>query len=147
VIHEKLPWIILLLPLIAAVAITLFTQRDGRFSAQLSIGAVALAFVASVILFAISLPQLADTARLSYLRVNWIEVTGLKITLAWRVDRLSLLMLLIVTGVGGLIHLYSYGYMADDRSRSRYFAGLSFFTFSMLGIVLADNFVVMFMFW
>jgi NADH-quinone oxidoreductase subunit L len=147
VLHEKLPWIILLLPLVAAVAITLFTQRDGRFSAQLSIGAVALAFIASVMLLAISLPQLADSARLSYLRVNWLEVTGLKITLAWRVDRLSLLMLLIVTGVGGLIHLYSYGYMAEDRARSRYFAGLSFFTFSMLGIVLADNFVVMFMFW
>ena len=146
-IHEKLPWIILFLPLIAAVAITLFAQRDRRFSAQLSIGAVALAFVASVILFAISLPQLADSARLSFFRVNWLEVTGLKITLAWRVDRLSLLMLLIVTGVGGLIHLYSYGYMAEDRSRSRYFACLSFFTFSMLGIVLADNFVVMFMFW
>ena len=146
-IHEKLPWIILLLPLIAAVAITLFTQRDGRFSAQLSIGAVALAFVASVILFAVSLPQLADVQRLSYLRVNWLDITGLKISLAWRVDRISLLMLLIVTGVGGLIHLYSYGYMAEDRSRSRYFAALSFFTFSMLGIVLADNFVVMFMFW
>jgi NADH-quinone oxidoreductase subunit L len=57
------------------------------------------------------------------------------------------MMLLIVTGVGGAIHIYSYGYMHEDRSRSRFFACMSLFTFSMLGIVLANNFLQMFIFW
>jgi len=56
-------------------------------------------------------------------------------------------MLVLVTGVGGLIHIYSLGYMRDDAGKSRYFAALSFFMFSMLGIVLANNFVMLFVFW
>ena len=56
-------------------------------------------------------------------------------------------MLLVVTGVGGLIHVYSLGYMKEDAGFARYFAYLSLFTFSMLGIVLANNFLMMFVFW
>src|SRR4029079_16021887 len=62
-------------------------------------------------------------------------------------DRLSLLMLVVVTGVGSLVHIYSLGYLRGDRSLSRYFASLSLFMFSMLGIVLANNLVMMFIFW
>ena len=62
-------------------------------------------------------------------------------------DPLSRSMLLMVTGVGALIHIYSLGYMGADEGKSRYFAGLSLFMFSMLGIVLANNFVMMFIFW
>ena len=54
---------------------------------------------------------------------------------------------MLVTGVGALIHIYSLGYMREDEGKSRYFAALSFFMFSMLGIVLANNFVMMFIFW
>ena len=64
-----------------------------------------------------------------------------------KLDTLSLMMTLIVTGVGGAIHIYSYDYMDDDPGKSRFFACLSLFTFSMLGIVLANNFVMMFIFW
>ena len=64
-----------------------------------------------------------------------------------KLDPLSLMMLLIVTGVGGAIHIYSAGYMHDDPGLSRYFACLSLFTFSMLGIVLANNFIQIFIFW
>ena len=60
---------------------------------------------------------------------------------------LSKTMLVLVTGVGALIHIYSRGYMRDDKGQSRYFAALSLFMFSMLGIVLANNFVMMFIFW
>jgi NADH-quinone oxidoreductase subunit L len=63
------------------------------------------------------------------------------------IDSFSKTMLFIVTGVGLLIHVYSLGYMQEDRGRSRYFAGLSLFMFSMLGIVLANNFIMMFIFW
>jgi NADH-quinone oxidoreductase subunit L len=58
-----------------------------------------------------------------------------------------MMMLLIVTGVGGAIHIYSYGYMHEDRSMARFFAFMSLFTFSMLGIVLANNFIMMFIAW
>ena len=61
--------------------------------------------------------------------------------------RLSKTMLIVVTFVGLLVHIYSLGYMEEDRDVARYFAGLSLFMFSMLGIVLADNFVMMFIFW
>src|SRR5208283_3940195 len=60
---------------------------------------------------------------------------------------LSLLMMLIVTGVASAIHIYSWGYMSEDRGFPRYFACLSLFTFSMLGIVLANNFLELFIFW
>jgi NADH-quinone oxidoreductase subunit L len=64
-----------------------------------------------------------------------------------KLDALSMMMLLVVTGVGGAIHIYSFGYMHEDRSMARFFAFMSLFTFSMLGIVLANNFVMMFIFW
>jgi len=62
-------------------------------------------------------------------------------------DPLSLVMMLLVTGVASAIHIYSWGYMRDDKGFSRYFACLSLFTFSMLGIVLANNFLQLFIFW
>ena len=140
---EQFPWLILFLPLLSAVVITLFTQRDGRFSAQLSIAAVALSFAISLL----TLFLYRETTRPAETSVDWLSVGALKIELGLRLDPLSLLMLLIVTGVGGLIHIYSYGYMRDDRGMGRYFASLSLFTFSMLGIVLANNFVMLFLFW
>src|SRR5229473_5185388 len=145
---QDLAWIILLLPLAAAVGITLFTQRDGKFSAQLSISAVVFAFVISLGLFVLLQESLRLTNHADAAAFEWLSLgPDLKLELGLRLDRLSLLMLLIVTGVGGAIHVYSYGYMRADPGVARYFAGLSLFTFSMLGIVLANNFVMLFIFW
>src|SRR5688572_6178005 len=138
-----LPWIVLLTPLAAAIGIALFTRRDGRLSAQLSIIAVIISFVASVILFGL----FSGKDRVSTNPVQWLSLGGLSIQFGISLDPLSLLMLLIVTGVGGAIHVYSYGYMRDDPGFARYFAGLSLFTFSMIGIVIASDFVQMFVFW
>ena len=79
--------------------------------------------------------------------VAWLAIEGLEIDIGLQIDSLSKLMLCVVTGVGSLIHIFSLGYMKEDRDFSRYFAFLSLFIFSMLGIVLADNFVMMFIFW
>jgi NADH-quinone oxidoreductase subunit L len=139
----NLSWIILLLPLLAAVVITLFTRSDERLSAGLSIGAIVVSFLFSVVLAA-SIPD----ERLGLeLKLTWLRVGALDVDFGLRLDTLSLLMLLVVTGVGSAIHIYSYGYMHGDRGFSRYFASLSLFTFSMLGIVLANNFLIMFVFW
>src|SRR5438445_8918992 len=140
---EDLAWIILLLPLVSAVIITLATQRDGKFSGKLSIGAVVLSFLFTVALFL----TLGENRVINARPLEWLNVGDFKIELGVRLDPLSWLMLLIVTGVGGLIHIYSYGYMQDDPGMGRYFAGLSLFTFAMIGIVVANNFVQMFIFW
>ncbi len=132
---------ILLLPLAAAVGIACFWKKDQAFSAQLSIGAIALGFVLSLGIFALT----GD--RPEQLTFNWLSVGDLKISFGLLLDPLSKLMLLVVTGVGLMIHIYSRGYLHGDRSFSRYFASLSLFTFSMLGIVLANNLFMMFVFW
>ncbi len=139
---EDYSWIVLLLPLAAAAVITLFTQRHGKLSAQISIAAVATSFLLSLFL----LITLRETSH-AISAINWLAIGNLKVEIGLHLDHLSLLMLLIVTGVGGAIHVYSWGYMQADRCVSRYFASLSLFTFSMLGIVLANNFVMMFIFW
>ena len=140
---EDFAWLSLLLPLLAAVVITFFTRKDGKLSAQLSIGAVIASFVVGLVMFSIW----REAKSVDASAVQWLSVGNLNIELALRLDALSLLMLLIVTGVGSAIHIYSYGYMNGDPGMSRYFAGLSFFMFSMIGIVLANNFVQMFIFW
>jgi len=140
---EMLPWLILFLPLFAAAGITLFTLKYRNLSAFLSIGAVAAGFVLTLVYIAAN--GWAPTP--SELTVNWLSIGDLNVDFGLKLDRLSLMMMLIVTGVGGAIHIYSYGYMDDDRSKARFFACLSLFTFSMLGIVLANNFLEMFIFW
>ena len=136
-------WTILLAPLAAAALAPLAGRRRPGVAAALSIAAVAFAFVQAVRLFA----AFTDGAAAAPAPVTWLELAGLKIELGAVVDRLSVLMLLVVTGVGLAVHVFSLGYMRTDPSRPRYFAGLSLFTFSMLGIVLATNFVQMFLFW
>ncbi|MHB1307277.1 MAG: NADH-quinone oxidoreductase subunit L [Limisphaerales bacterium] len=141
------PWLILLLPLASAVVIALFTLRSPVASARLSIGAAMLTFGLSFGLFLDDASGTAPTVS----AVNWLNLsdgeTTLAVDLGLRLDALSRLMLLVVTGVGSAIHVYSHGYMKGDPGVSRYFAGLSLFMFSMLGIVLANNFVMMFVFW
>src|SRR6478609_5228404 len=138
---EVLPWLILFLPLLAAGIITLFTLRNKAVSATLSIGAIVTGFV-----FTLALIKFGGWGTREF-AVNWLELGSLQVDFGLKLDALSLMMLLIVTGVGSAIHIYSYGYMHDDPAFSRFFACLSLFTFSMLGIVLANNFLQMFIFW
>ncbi len=139
---ELIPWIVLFLPLLAAAVITLFTQHDHKLSAGLSIGAVVGGFLLSILFVALTGWGPARESSLTGLSVG-----NLQVEFGLRFDPLSLLMLLLVTGVASAIHIYSWGYMSGDRGFSRYFACLSFFTFSMLGIVLANNFLELFIFW
>lgn len=140
---ELLPWIILFLPLVAAAVITLVTLRSRVVSSLLSIAAIVTGFVLTVLFISANgfHPAVTETTR------EWLNIGGLHVDFGLKLDTLSLMMMLIVTGVGGLIHIYSYGYMHEDPGMSRFFACLSLFTFSMLGIVLANNFLQMFIFW
>jgi NADH-quinone oxidoreductase subunit L len=138
-----LPWVILFLPLSAAAGIALFAMRDRERSARWSIGAVWSGFGLGLLFILVNgwSPVVNETA------VMWLAVGNLQIELGLRLDALSLPMLLVVTGVGGVIHVYSLGYMRGDPGFSRYYACLSLFTFSMLGVVLANNFLLLFIFW
>ncbi|HYG25010.1 MAG TPA: NADH-quinone oxidoreductase subunit L [Verrucomicrobiae bacterium] len=141
---EALPWLILFLPLLAAAAITLFTQKNRGVSAGLSIGAVVISFLLSALFVKLN----GFNPPANELAVNWLSIgDALRIDFGFRLDPLSLGMILMVTGVAALIHIYSVGYMHDDPGFSRFFASLSLFTFSMLGIVLSNNFLQIFIFW
>jgi NADH-quinone oxidoreductase subunit L len=135
-------WIILFAPLAAAAAITLLTRRWRMLSAVISCGAIIAGFVLSLQLL---FQQGHWTSPVS---LQWLVIGDMvKIEFGATVDHLSVLMLLVVTGVGSAIHIYSIGYMKGDPGFSRFFACLSLFTFSMLGIVLANNFIQIFIFW
>ena len=137
-------WLTLFAPLVATVLITLFTRRWKGLSAMLSIGAILLGFVLSLRLFAL----LAFHGQQHWPHtIQWLTIGNVRIEFGMTTDALSILMLLVVTGVGSAIHIYSLGYMKGDPGFSRFFACLSLFTFSMLGIVLANNFIQIFIFW
>jgi NADH-quinone oxidoreductase subunit L len=140
--YELFPWLILFLPLFATAVITLFTLRCKTTSSLISIGAVVAGFILTIIY--ISANGFHISAETS---TNWLTIGDLHVDFGLKLDALSLMMLLIVTGVGGTIHIYSFGYMHEDKGMARFFAFMSLFTFSMLGIVLANNFLEMFIFW
>jgi NADH-quinone oxidoreductase subunit L len=140
--NELSHWLILFLPLLAAVVITLFLQRFPRASAAVSVGAILISFVLSLGVMAEFRQGRAPDASLT-----WLQVGSLNIEFGLHFDALSVLMLLVVTGVGSLIHIYSIGYMHGEPAFARFFACMSLFTFSMLGIVVSNNFFQMFVFW
>src|SRR5438876_3224553 len=137
---SALPWYALLLPLVSAGAITLFTRRLKTLISLISVAAVMGSFLCSCLIFGqkgLSAPEL-----------KWIDFgTVFTVPFGFVLDDLSRMMLVLVSGIGALIHIYSLGYMRDDEGKSRYFAALSLFMFAMLGIVLANNFVMLFIFW
>src|SRR5438034_2592018 len=134
------PWVILLAPLFSAGVITLFTLRWKAVSTFISIAAVLVSFVCSCLIFARATGAAAE--------FTWIDISGaLQVPLGLTLDQLSKTMAVLVSAVGAVIHIYSLGYMRDDEGKSRYFAALSLFMFAMLGIVLANNFIMLFVFW
>lgn len=142
------PAIILFLPLIVA-AIILVASKGYKVSATvcalLSTASVLLTLVLSVFLI---LGAGGDAAEDKIVTLfTWADFGSLQLEINAVLDRLSRGMLFVVTFIGSLVHIFSLGYMKDDAGKARYFAGLSLFMFSMTGIVLADNFAMMFIFW
>jgi NADH-quinone oxidoreductase subunit L len=138
--NSSLPWCVLLLPLCSSAVITIFTRRSKTLSSFISVAAVLGSFVCSCLIFL--RPDVSAT------QLIWIDIPGaFSVPLGLTLDQLSRTMLVLVSGVGSLIHIYSLGYMREDDGKSRYFAALSLFMFAMFGIVLANNFVMLFIFW
>lgn len=137
---NTIAWLILLLPLASAATILLGTKKSAGISALISTGSVIATLVLSFLLLA-----QPDTAAAKPLQ--WLSLGDFEVTIGLKLDSLAQGMMIIVTGIGTLVHVFSLGYMHDDAGKARFFAGLSLFMFSMTGIVLADNFAMMFIFW
>ncbi len=136
-----LPWIILFAPMLACMSIVLFARKSRSASARLAIGAMALSFLGSCAALLRLGEHVLETS------LPWIVLPELFIEFGLLLDAPAILMSLVVTGVGLMIFIYSIGYMAKDQGVPRYFAMLALFAFSMLGIVLANNFITLFIFW
>jgi NADH-quinone oxidoreductase subunit L len=136
------------LPLAAVALNLLLGDRLGkRGTAWLSCGAVIAAFALSVraVLALAGLPE--HERRLTEMAWTWMRVGDFTANVSFLLDPLSAVMVLVVTGVGSLIHVYATGYMSHDRSFRRFFLYLNLFMFAMLTLVLADNYLLMFVGW
>ncbi|RME16220.1 MAG: NADH-quinone oxidoreductase subunit L [Bdellovibrio sp.] len=146
---EQLLFVILLFsPLVGFIINGLrFQSKNYRLSGGLASFCVFLSFLASVFLV-IKLAALPGSQRvLSASLFPWIEVGSLSSYFRFVVDPISSIMILVITGVGTLIHIFSIGYMSHDERPTKYFAYLNFFVFNMLLLVLGDNLLVMFTGW
>ena len=141
-------WLIPLFPLIGFLINGLFGSRfKENHIGTIASAAIGLSFIVSITIFFQVLQLPASERNISRIIYTWIQTGDFQVNIGFLIDPLSLVMLLVVTGVGFLIHVYSIGYMHGDRSFARYFAYLNLFTFSMLLLVLADNFLLLFVGW
>ncbi|HOF09348.1 MAG TPA: NADH-quinone oxidoreductase subunit L [Opitutaceae bacterium] len=137
---DLLASLILVLPLASAALCALFLRRQGGLASAVSVTAAAAIAVCSGLL-------IFGGHREFPASWEWLRFGDFALSIGFKFDDLSALMLFVVSFVGFLIHVFSLGYMHDDPARGRYFGGLSIFMFSMLGIVLADNLLMIFIFW
>lgn len=134
-----------LLPLLGFLILGLgFRNIPKRITSLIAPGMILLSFTLSLIVFFSLLRQPGSHIIEIF---NWIGVDNLSISFSFLIDPLSCLMLLIITGVGFLIHVYSVGYMHEDAGYNRFFAYMNLFVFSMLLLVMGSNFVMMFIGW
>jgi NADH-quinone oxidoreductase subunit L len=148
-VPEGIVWAVLLLPVGSLAAIALYSRPYPRWSGYVTVGAIGLAFLFA--LWVLDSVIEADGAPLSFQTHEWFTVAApghdLVVNLGLRVDGLTAIMLVVVTSVSLLVQVYSQGYMAGDGGYSRYYAYMSLFTASMLGLVLVDSILVLFVFW
>ncbi|MDD8025988.1 MAG: NADH-quinone oxidoreductase subunit L [Acidobacteriota bacterium] len=141
-------WLIPLAPGLSAFLLIIFGRSlSRRLVTWLACGSVAVAFSFSL-LSALRLRAAAGSVPYpARILLSWIRAGDFRADISFRFDPLAAVMVLVVTGVGLLIHVYSTGYMAREKGYARYFAALNLFTFSMLILVLASNFILMFVGW
>jgi NADH-quinone oxidoreductase subunit L len=145
----SLIWLVPALPLLGFLvngAIAFTRPREKWLVSTVGVGVLLASFVVAVMV-ARGLALAHAEAPVVFRYWDWIPVGSLQISYALQVDQLSAVMMLVVTGVGSLIHIFSVGYMHDDEGYARYFAYLNLFVFFMLTLVLGANFPVTFVGW
>jgi NADH-quinone oxidoreductase subunit L len=139
--------LILLFPALGVIFNLFWGPRAGRVTVNaVGAGVIGAAFIVGVIAF-VRLLAMPTGSALSCMLWTWIEAGSFKIDVALRFDALTAVMVLVVSGVGTLIHIYSAGYMAEDEDYARFFTYMNLFVLSMLTLVLADNLLLMFVGW
>lgn len=142
---ENLVYAIVLLPLIGFVINGLFGKRLPKaLVGGLATLVVFAAFLISVSIF-IGFP--ADGTPVIVKAFEWFTIGGIQVNFGFQLDQLSLMMMMIVTGIGSLIHLYSIGYMSHDKGFYKFFTYLNLFIFSMLLLVMGSNYLILFIGW
>jgi len=140
-------WLLPVLPL-AAASILLLTGRFADAWGHILATLTALtSFVVAVIAFVGMLGRAVDERAITLNAFSWVPVDGLQVDFGLQLDQLSMCFALLITGVGSLIHIYSIGYMRDDPARRRFFAYLELFLAAMLLLVLANNYLVLYLGW
>jgi NADH-quinone oxidoreductase subunit L len=141
-------WLVLLLPLLGSIVVSLgFRAIPARAAGVIGTTAIGLAFLCAVAALVNLLGEEPASRHHASSLWDYASAGGLDIKLGIYVDQLSTFMMLVVTGVSTLIHLYSFGYMRSDEGYHRFFSYLNFFVFSMLLLVLAGNFVLLTVGW
>lgn len=144
---HALIWLLPALPLTGAVVLLLAGRRSDRWGHLLGCAAALASFVVALMLF-VDMVGRADSDRVAQQHLfSWLPVAGLQVDVGLRLDQLSMCFVLLVTGVGSLIHIYSVGYMKTDPGRRRFFAYLNLFLAAMLLLVLADNYLGLYVGW
>jgi NADH-quinone oxidoreductase subunit L len=143
---ETLVALLLVLPLIGVV-INTFWVRRGRQAGVVASAVMAVAFAVSLAVFALLLGRPAEERAIDFTLYEWIAAGPLRVPFGILLDPLSMVMVLLITGVGFLIHVFSIGYMAHDSRPVRYWVYLNLFVSSMLVLVLANNYLLMFLGW
>ncbi|MGD9986455.1 NADH-quinone oxidoreductase subunit L [Pseudonocardia sp.] len=143
----SLAWLLVVLPALGALFLFVSGRRSDRWGHWLGVATVVASFVIGLLIFldTIGLDPAQRTREVSV--YDWISVGGLHIDFGLRLDPLSLTFVLLITGVGSLIHIYSTGYMSHDPGRRRFFAQLNLFVAAMLVLVLGNNFVMLYLGW
>lgn len=136
----------LILPMLAFIIQIFFGRKLPRKGDWVSITAVGITLCLAIAMFVMML-FLNDSEGVEETIWEWFNLGKLSVKIGFLIDNVTVIMLLVVALISGLVHLYSVGYMKDDPRYSRYFGYLSLFTFSMNGIVLANNLLSIYMFW
>lgn len=141
---NSLPVIVLIIPLLSFVVLSFFSKRLPRRGDWLGTGLLFINLISSFIIFAAFLKN----GEYNF-SMNWFNTGAgsMMFTVGYKIDAYSALMLIVVNLISSFVHLYSIKYMQDDAKYGRYYAFLGLFTFSMLGIVLTNNILMMYVFW
>ena len=140
-------WLMIAVPAVTAAILLVFGSILDRVGHWLAVAAVVFSFSIALYLFASQLMVAPDLRAVGIPLFDWITIGSWQISAGLLVDQLSILFALLITGVGSLIHIYSVGYMAHDDRRRRFFAYLNLFIAAMLILVLADDYLVLFVGW
>ena len=144
---QRAAWLLLAFPLFGAIVLLVGGKRTDRWGHLLGVAMPLAAFVYAVIAFAAMLGYPGGQRSRDLNLYSWIAVGTFKVNVALQLDQLSICFVLLITGVGSLIHIFSVGYMAHDPGRRRFFGYMNLFLAAMLLLVLADNYLVLYAGW